>query len=71
MTGCGTWCYVLVGVVVFGQRLDSMILEIFPSLNDSMIPWFYKQSSQSAGGGCGGGVSTEGAQLCLGTRTVS
>lgn len=49
MIGRGTRCHGLVGVVVFHQRLDSMILEIFPKLNDSMIPWFYKQPSQSTG----------------------
>lgn len=35
--GCGTWCCVLVDKVVFNQRLDSIILEVFSSTNDSVI----------------------------------
>lgn len=34
MTGHGTQCYSLVGVVVFGQRLDLMIFEVFSNHND-------------------------------------
>lgn len=30
-------CYSLVGVVVFGESLDSVILEDFSKLNDSVI----------------------------------
>ena len=32
----GTW---LVGMVGMGQRLDWMIVEVFPSLNDPTVPW--------------------------------
>lgn len=48
-----------------------MTLEIFPRLNDSMIPGLYKQPSQSAGGWCEGEAGSERAWLCLGTRTVN
>lgn len=37
MTGCGTQGSGLVDKVVLGQRFDSMILEVFSNLNDSMI----------------------------------
>jgi len=37
LCGCGTWGHGLVGMVVFGWWLDLMILEVFSSLNDSMI----------------------------------
>lgn len=30
-------CYGLVGTLVFGERLDSMILDVFSSFNESMI----------------------------------
>lgn len=33
--GHGSWCHDLVDVVVFSQRWDSMILEVFSNLNDS------------------------------------
>ena len=35
--GCGTEGHGLVGMVVMGQQLDSMILEVFSNLNDSAI----------------------------------
>lgn len=37
MTECGPQCRGLVGKVVVGQRLDSMVPEIFSNLNDSVI----------------------------------
>lgn len=37
MTGQSTQCFGLVGVVVFGQRLGSIILEVFSKLDDTMI----------------------------------
>ena len=36
-TGHGTQGCVLIDKVVIGQRLDSMILEVFSSLNDSVV----------------------------------
>lgn len=38
--GCGSW-YGSLGMVVFGWRLDLMILGVFSNLSRSMIPWFY------------------------------
>ncbi|RMC21348.1 hypothetical protein DUI87_02210 [Hirundo rustica rustica] len=32
MTACGTQCYCLFDMIVFGQRLDLMILDVFPTL---------------------------------------
>lgn len=37
MTACGTYCCDFTGIVVFGQRLDFMILVVFFNLNDFMI----------------------------------
>jgi len=34
---CGTSGHCLASMVVLGQRLDLMILEVFSNLNDSMI----------------------------------
>ena len=38
MCRCGTLGHGLAGVVVLGWWLDLVILEVFSSLNDSMIP---------------------------------
>lgn len=37
MTGCGNHCYGLIDMLVLAQRLDSMVLEAFSKLYDSMI----------------------------------
>lgn len=39
-SGHDTWCYGRVDRVVIGQRLDSMILEVFSNLNDSVTLGF-------------------------------
>lgn len=36
-TGCGPECYGLIDMMVFGQQLDSTVLEVFFKLNESMI----------------------------------
>lgn len=36
-TGCDTQCRGLIDKMVISQRLDSMILEVFSNLNDSVI----------------------------------
>lgn len=35
--GHGTWCYVLFDMLMFSQRLDSVILNIFSNHNDALI----------------------------------
>lgn len=40
VTGCGTQCSGSVDRVVIRQRLDSMILEVFSNLNDSVTLGF-------------------------------
>ena len=40
MCKCGTSGHGLAGMVVLGGWLDSMILEVFSNLNESMILWF-------------------------------
>lgn len=37
MTGCDTQCSGLVETMVFGERLDLMVLKVFSSLNNSVI----------------------------------
>lgn len=41
MTGHGTRCSGLVNVVVLGQRLDLMVMEVFSILNGSTILHFF------------------------------
>lgn len=45
MSRCGISQYGLAGMVVFSQRLGSMILEVFFNFTDSMISWFYDIAS--------------------------
>lgn len=40
---CWMWLFGLADKVVFGQRLECMVLEIFPNLNDSLIPRFFRE----------------------------
>lgn len=41
MSGGGTLWYGLVGMVVFSQKLDLIILEVISNLNDFMIPMVF------------------------------
>lgn len=38
-TGSGTWCHGLIAKVKIIQRLDSMVLDIFSSIDGSVILW--------------------------------